>query len=250
MAGGSKLALGLSAKTQISRAFPSLGAKSLGALGALGGGLAISGIADLATSVLPNYAAIPATAFGGYVVGTGAFQSLGLSAGFAGFVGAGLGLGFGIYGIINNRRRKEDAQRKEAEWYAERSEEISGVISRYSKVLPLIDDEMGRLDRQYNTNLNIIGLNEMENARFNYKTTESIDKAARKMTANLNVRLAQAGFAQQGLGWFLSGEIQDRQIKEIDFKKSRFFVFVVNSLGQNTFAAIYKLEKEGFRERG
>jgi hypothetical protein len=222
MAGGTKIAMGLAAKTQIAKAFPSLGAKSLGALGALGGGLAISGIADLATTLLPNFAAIPASAFGGYVVGTSAFTSLGLSSGVAGFVGAGLGLGFGIYGVINNRRKKEAAQREEANWLSERVEEISGVIGQYSKNIPLIDDEMSRLDEQYKTNLNIIALNQSENLRFNFQTTEAVKKQSRKMIGNLNVQLSQAGFSQEGLGWFMKGEVEDQQIKALDDENWRF----------------------------
>jgi hypothetical protein len=206
----------------------SLGVKLGGALGALGGALTIFGGAKFATAMLPTAAALPASMIGGALIGADAFKGLGsalssegsrltratgitggLSTGAATIMGAGLGLGFGIYGMIDKRRNERRQMQSQARAIAAQNEEIGAAISRTERILPLFSESTSDLQDQLDRNLSVISYNWNEVDTANRIRNVQLKKLGAKVIGSFRAAIARSNITPGGSDWFLAADAQN-----------------------------------------
>jgi hypothetical protein len=211
--GSAKIGIGYSLASEEVAKF--VGAKIAPTVGALGGVFGIAGLSQISTSILPSYASLPISAIGGYAVGAKAFSGiLGISETAAGAIGAGLGIGFGIFGMLQGRREEKKRLTAEAEEREFRVEQADIQLRGYRDILPLLDDQLGQIQKQRERNLSIIKMNMIETERLNEMTNRETQRTAKKAMGNFRMNVAFAGLSGVGSSWYLAGEIDDYEARK------------------------------------
>jgi hypothetical protein len=228
MEGTAKITMGLSLNSDYMANM--LGYETLKgtALGALGGAFGAAGISQIATSILPPYASLPLSGIAGYMVGKEALTNVfGMSQGVAGVAGAVIGIGAGIYSIIQQRNAEKQMLVAQAEAIEGQNEQALKQIEIINKTMPLLEDELQAIQKQRDRNLQIIDFNANQAQKTNEITNFEVRRLAKRTLGQFQLQMAYSGIDASS-GWFIESDVENQFSRKMQESNNKLMVDLKN----------------------